>query len=165
MVVTERPARFQTAADKTKALRQYEALKRSNMVVKAVVIAELKDGTFHVLGQELTPTEIAPLLLVGSEALVSADADRKIVKLVSRVEPEKRGEHNRQRAREREIKTAADGTLVAPPGENFISCGECNHPEWSVTHHNEDDTHARMACSHCGNEVKALRVTHEGGHA
>lgn len=163
--MSDRPARFQTAADKTKALRQYEALKRSNMVVKAVVIAELKDGSFHVLGQELTPTEIAPLLLIGSEALVAADANRKIVRLVSRVEPEKRGEHNRQPARQREIKTAPDGTLAPPAGENFISCGECNHPQWLVLHRNADDTHARMACSHCGNEVKAVRITHEGGHA
>ena len=145
-------------------MRQYEALKRSGIVTKAVVIAELKDGSFHVLGQSLTPTEIAPLLVVAAEALTQADADRKIVKLVSRVEPDKPGTHNAQRARVKEIKVAPDGTLVPPKGENFISCGECGHPSWYVLHYDELDTQSRTACAHCGNEVKNIPIM-GAGHA
>ena len=157
-------ARIQTALDRAKALKQYETLRRSNMVTKAVVIAELKDGSYHVLGQNLTPEEIAPLLVVGSEALVQADANRRLVKLVVHQELEKRGEHNRSKPRQRQIKNA-DGVLVPPPGENFISCGECNHPTWHVLHHNDTDTTSRYACAHCGNEVVHTPITHAEGHA
>jgi hypothetical protein len=62
----QRAARLQTAADKSKAMKQYEALRRSNMVVKAVVITELKDGSYHILGQNLTPTEMAPMVIFGA---------------------------------------------------------------------------------------------------
>ena len=158
-------SRFQTAADKTKALRQYEALKRSNMVVKAIVVTELKSGDYHVLGQNLTPEEMAPLLVVAAEALTQAEAGRKIVKLVSHVEPEKRGEHNRSAPRAKEIKTAPDGTLVPPSGENFISCGECDHPQWFVLQDNATERTTRFACSHCGNEVKNIMITHAPGAA
>ena len=158
-------SRFQTAADKTKALRQYEALKRSNMVVKAVVITELKDGSYHILGQSLIPEEMAPLLVVAADALSQAEAGRKLVKLVSRVEPERRGEHNRSPPRVKEIRTAPDGTLVPPAGENFISCGECNHPQWYVLQNNVTEQTTRFACSHCGNEVKNIMITHQPGTA
>jgi hypothetical protein len=132
-------ARLQTAVDRAKALQQYETLRRSNMIVKAVVITELRDGSFHVLGQNLTPNEIAPLLMIGADALTHAERNRRIVKLVSHVEPERRGEHNRAKPRVRAITKDADGVLVPPGGENFISCGECNHPamrsrvSWSLT--------------------------------
>jgi hypothetical protein len=162
--MTLTPGRIQTAANKAKALKQYEALRRANVVQRAVVIAELKDGSFHILGQELTPTEIAPLLLVASDALVQADANRKIVRLVAHVEPERRGVHNEQAPRRREIKTAADGTLIPPKGENFISCGECSHPTWYVLHYDEHDTQSRIACAHCGNEVKGIPAL-PPGHA
>ena len=158
-------SRIQTAKNKTKALRQYEALKRSGIVTKAVVIAELKGGDFHVLGQDLTPEEMAPLLVVAAEALTQADAGRKVVKLVAHVEPGKRGEHNRQAPRAKEITTAPDGSLVPPKGENFISCGECNHPQWFVLHDNATEQLTRYACSHCGNEVKNIMISHAPGTA
>jgi hypothetical protein len=164
-VMTDRAARLQTALDRGKAMKQYEALRRANVVVKAVVITELKDGSYHVLGQNLTPEEIAPLLMVGAEALTQAEANRRIVKLVAHQEPEKRGEHNRSRPRVREITKDADGVLVPPRGENFISCGECHHPQFHVLHHNADDTLARYACSHCGNEIKNIPILHQGGTA
>ena len=163
--MTERGARFQTAVDRTKAMRQYETLRRAGVVTRAVVIAELKDGSFHVLGQNLTPEEIAPLLMVGADALQHAEANRRLVKLVAHQEPERRGEHNQQKPRPRTIKTAPDGTLIPPPGENFISCGECNHPTWFVLHRDADDTTSRYACSHCKNEVAEIRVAHRGGTA
>jgi len=158
-------ARLQTAVDRAKALKQYETLRRSNMVVKAVVIAGLKDGSFHVLGQNLTPDEIAPLLMIAANALTHAESDRRIVKLVSHVEPERRGEHNQAKPRARAITKDADGVLVPPTGENFISCGECNHPTWHVLHYNDTDQTSRYACAHCGNEVANVMITHAPGTA
>jgi hypothetical protein len=165
--MTDRPARFRSAADKSKALHQYQELKRSGRVAKAVVVAEMKDGSFEVLGQELTPREIGPLLFVAAEALVAADADRKIVKLRARVEPAKRGERVGVRLPDREITRAPDGVLIPPEGENFMSCGECAHPSFHVLNFNDDDggVPARLACSHCGNEIKLHRVMHRGGTA
>jgi hypothetical protein len=54
---------------------------------------------------------------------------------------------------------------VAPKGETIISCGECHHPRFYVLLHEETQQPARWACAHCGNEIKLLRATHEGGHA
>ena len=163
--MTQRGARFQTAVDRAKALKQYETLRRAGMVKKAVVIAELKSGDFHILGQNCTPEEIAPLLVVGADALQHADANRRLVKLVAHQEPERRGVHNQAKPRPRTIKTAPDGTLIPPPGENFVSCGECSHPTWFVLHHNDSDRTSRYACAHCGNEVAEIMVTHPGGTA
>ena len=158
-------SRIQTALDRTKAMKQYETLRRSNMVTKAVVIAELKDGSFHVLGQNLTPEEIAPLLVVGAESLTAVESNRRIVKLVVHQEPEKRGEHNRAKPRAKQITKDAEGVLVPPPGENFISCGECHHPTWHILHYNDSDQTSRYACSHCGNEVVNIPITQPPGHA
>lgn len=158
-------SRLQTALDRSKALKQYETLKRAGMVTKAVVIAELKDGSFHILGQNLLPHEIAPMLMVGAEALAHADENRTLIKLVALQEPEKRGIHNQAKPRQKEIKTGPDGVLIPPPGENFVSCGECSHPTWFVLHHDATDAQSRLACSHCGNEVVALRMHHQEGRA
>lgn len=160
-----KPSRLQTAQDGAKALKQYEALRRSNMVRKAVVVAELKDGSYHILGQQLVPAEMAPLLMIGAEALAFADADRQVVKLVARQEPERRGIHNQSKPRARAITKDADGVLVPPPGENFVSCGECHHPTWHVLHFNDRDQQSRIACAHCGNEVVGIRIDHPEGHA
>ena len=159
------PGRFRTAAAKNKALAQYEDLKASGVVTKAIVIAGLSDGSVHVLGQETTPAEMAPLLAIAVETLAQADAGRRVVRLVSHIEPERRGEHNRSKPQAKEIRTADDGTLIPPPGENFISCGECAHPTWFVLHFDNSNHTSRMACAHCGNEVKNILITHGEGHA
>lgn len=162
--------RLRTAKAWDKALRQYQELRRTRGMRTGIIIAEMADGAIQILGQGMTPGEMAPLLAVAAEGLVAADQQRPgagvhSIRLEPHEEPEKRGEHNRSKPREKEITTADDGTLVPPPGENFISCGECNHPRWYVLHHNADDSPARLACAHCGNEVKMLRVTHPEGHA
>jgi hypothetical protein len=155
-------ARFQSTLDKSKSLQQYNDLRRAGKVAKAVVIAELKDGSYHVLGQNLTPEEMAPMLVVAADALTHAEANRRLVKLIAHQEPVQRGEWNRGKPMTKKIKTDANGNLVPPPGENFISCGECNHPLWHVLHHNADHTQSRVACSHCGNEVVTITVWAEG---
>lgn len=158
-------SRIQTAVNRKKALKQYETLRRANVVDKAIVIAELKDGSYHILGQDLTPENMAPMLVAAVEALTHAEANRKLIKLVVHQEPAGRGTWNQSKPRAKEIKTAPDGTMIPPAGENFISCGERNHPTWFVLHHDADDTPSRTACSHCGNEVKMLRITHREGTA
>lgn len=162
--MAEHPVRFQTALDRGKALKQYEALRRSNMVTEAVVIARLKDGSFHVLGQNLKPEDIAPLLMVGAEALANAEAGRRMVKAVAYVEPVKAGVHTGGTSLPRTIKTAPDGTLIPPQGESFSSCGECGHPQWFVTV-KDGGERGREICSPCLNETKSVAVFHRGGMA
>lgn len=163
--MTERQSRLRTAADAAKALRQYQELKNSGRVAKAIIIAELKDGNYQVLGQMLTPEEMVPLLVVAADAVAQADAGRRIVRMEARIEPKKRGERVGITTRQRGITTGQDGTLVPPAGEDFISCGECHHPHFFVLYHNDHNTMSRFACSHCGNEVILHRITHGFGTA
>ena len=160
-----RPIRFRTASDKKKALAQYDELRRSGRVARAVVIAELHDESYQVLGQGMSPDQIAQCLVVAAEALAHVDQTRQTPHPEPHQEPEKRGERTGIKRASKEITFDAEGVMVPPPGENFVSCGECNHPRWYVLHTNADDVPARFACAHCGNEVKLLRVRHEAGRA
>jgi len=153
---------LKTAAMKNRALKQYDDLKRSGAVRKAIVVAELNDGSFQVLGQMLKPFEMAPLLVVAAEALAQADAERMIVRLEVHEEPAIRGKRNEQPPRRPEIIHKSDGSMDPPRGENFISCGECNHPRWYVLHYDVMDSLSRYACAHCGNEVKLIRSSEVG---
>jgi hypothetical protein len=158
--------RIRTAAtDKRKALDHYQDLRRSGKSVRAVVISEAADGSYTVLGQMLKPHEIAELLLVAAKALEQADSERTILKLEVREEPERRGVHNRSKPREPKITKDPDGVLVPPPGENFVSCGECNHPRWYVLHSDATDQTSRYACAACGNEVENIPIHHAEGRA
>lgn len=163
-----RESRLRTAADAAKALRQYQELKNSGRVARAIIIAELKDGGFQVLGQMLTPAEMAPMLMIAADMLAQAEEGRRIVRMEGHVEPEKRGERVgvTTPTNQRGIRKGPDGSLVPPTGENFISCGECHHPHFHVLNHNNDDgVPARLACSHCGNEIIVHRVVHGMGTA
>lgn len=160
-----RAVRFRTASDKKKALAQYDELRRSGRVARAVVIAELKDEGYQVLGQGMDPDQIAQSLMVAAEALAQVDKARQAPRPEPHQEPERRGERTGIARAAKEITLNADGVMVPPPGENFVSCGECDHPRWYVLHANADDVPARFACAHCGNEVKMLRVRHEAGRA
>jgi hypothetical protein len=161
-----RRVRLRTAStDKKKALDHYQTLRRSGRVKDAVVIAEDHDGSITVLGQMLTPDQVGQLLLIAAHSLVAIDKARHLPKLEPHQEPERRGEHNGSKPRAKEIVTDADGILQPPPGENIISCGECNHPRWHVLHYTATDQHSRIACAHCGNEVKNIEIFHAEGHA
>lgn len=162
--MTLRAVRLQTAKARAKALKQYQELRRTQQIDRAIVIAELANGDIHVLGQDLTPNEMAPLLLVAADVMERADADRKIVKLVAHQKVEHQGAWNQSKPRPKRITTDKDGILIAPPGETFISCGECGHPTWHVLHRSDLDITSRYACAHCGNEVEQI-VVHPGGLA
>jgi hypothetical protein len=157
--------RMRTASDKKKAMAQYDELRRAGRVERAVVIAELKDGSWQVLGQGMSPEQIAGALMVGAEALAAVEAKGRELRPEPHIEPERRGERNLGRVNKPEITKDAEGVLVPPKGENFISCGECAHPHWFVLHHNNTEQMSRMACSHCGNEVINRQIFHEEGHA
>lgn len=157
-------ARLRTAMDHNKALAQYEDMRARGKVRKAVVIVERDDGDVEILGNALTPMAMGGLLYIAADALTHADGARKVLRLVAHQEPAKRGVHNHGAPGTKEITKAADGTLIPPKGENFVSCGECAHPTWFVLHHDADDSQSRMACAHCGNELKML-VASAVGHA
>lgn len=159
-----RHVRLRTAAsDKKKALEHYQELRRAGRVKRAVVIAEDHDGQITVLGQMLKPREVSELLLVAAEAVVHIDAKRNEPRFEPHQEPERRGIHNENAPARREITIDAEGMMVPPPGENLISCGECNHPRWYVFNFNDIDMPARFACAHCGNEIKMHRIYHQEG--
>lgn len=159
--------RLRTAGrDKKKALEHYQELRRDGKVERALVIAEDKDGTITVLGQMLTPNEIAELMLWAARGLEHLmerhNEPRREAHETPAVPGEVVGITNPSRA----ITTGEDGTLVPPPGEHFISCGECNHPRFYVTDPiAEDGVPARLSCGHCGNEIIIHRVYHEEGRA
>lgn len=154
-----RRVRLRTAAtDKRKALEHYQDLRRSGRVSRAVVIAEDRNGDITVLGQMLKPSDIAELLLLASGSIDAVDAARERPTRENREEPFRRGEHNGQPERQRDVTWAEDGTMVPPPLENIISCGECHHPRWYVLHYNANDRTSRYVCAHCGNEVKIMEL-------
>lgn len=157
--------RFRTASDKKKAMAQYDELRRAGRVERAVVIAELKDGSFRVLGQGMSPEQIGQSLVIAADALAHVEQQAKEIRPEPHIEPEKRGEHNLAKPAPRAISMAEDGTFIAPAGENFISCGECDHPRWYILHDDSGDRQSRMACAHCGNEVVSLAIYHPTGRA
>lgn len=159
-----RQVRLRTASDKKKAMAQYDELRRAGRVARAVVIAELHDNSWQVLGQGMSPEQIAESLMVAATALKQVPQPDNRPRLEPHEEPVRRGEHNRSKARAKEIGTDEEGNMVPPQGEHIISCGECNHPRWYVLHR-DDESPARYACAHCGNEVKMLRMHHEAGRA
>ena len=170
MTDKDRHVRIRTAAtDKRKALEHYQDLRRAGKVARAVVIAEDDQGQITILGQMLKPLEIGQLLLIAADALDQAEnqtaVKRNETKFQPHIEPALRGIHNQSKPRPKEITTDAEGMLVPPPGENLISCGECNHPQWFVLHHNAYDRQSRIACAHCGNEVKSVIAHHPEGRA
>lgn len=65
----ERQGRVQTASDPAKAFRQYDELRRTKRLKRALIVAELEGGNFRVLGQMANPAEMARLCMVAAEAL------------------------------------------------------------------------------------------------
>ena len=162
----KRPVRLRTAAtDRKKALDHYQDLRRSGKSKRAVVISEAEDGSITILGQMLKPEEIAELLMIAADALQYAEAGRTIAKLEVHQMPISVGEHSQGTIPKRGITLDAEGVMVPPEGENIISCGQCHHPRWYICLRNDDETPARWACAHCGNEVVMHRIVHGEGRA
>jgi hypothetical protein len=81
----ERPltvrTRLRTTADPIKGLQQLHELVSKGEVNHAVIIAEMRDGIVHVLGQRASPEEMGRLLIIAGDALTRAggfdpDAER-----------------------------------------------------------------------------------------
>jgi hypothetical protein len=157
--------RLRTAhADKKRALDHYQELRRAGKVKRAVVIAEGEDGNLTVLGQMLKPEEIGELLLMAAQGLEHVMQQRQEPRREALV-PYISAKGVAGPARKvQEITTAADGTLVPPPGEHIIGCGECKHSRFYVLL-DEQDQPARFSCAHCGNEIKQIRVFHPEARA
>ena len=67
--------RLQTASDPAEAFRRYDELRRSKLVKRALIVAELKSGSFWVLGQMANPNSMAQLCFVATEALGGLPAE------------------------------------------------------------------------------------------
>ncbi len=95
----EQPGRFvrvRTSQERRKALAQLADLRNSGQLQRAVVIAELKDGSIQVLGQEATPADTSVLVL---------EAARALVEVAERIPPDKMGPRGRP-----------EPGVYAPPG-------------------------------------------------
>ena len=157
--------RIQITSDRKKAKRQYEELMRSGQFDKAVIIAELtRDRGYHVLSQGMTVDDIPRALLATAEVLkVAVDKERapradKIIGVSAGLEVGRAGPALKDRA----VTKDADGLLHPPPGQTFMTCGECESSSWYMTL-DADDQPALMVCTKCQNEVKWRRDVHHGG--
>jgi hypothetical protein len=151
----ERRVRLRTSSDAAKSLAQYEEMRNSDDIAQAMIIAEKHDGTWVIVGQGMSPAAMGIALMTAAQAVEQATLQGREVRLTPHVEPERRGVRSGEKALPRLITKNKDGVLVPPAGENFVSCGECHHPHWFMLHRNDDDSIARFACTHCGNELEA----------
>ena len=151
------PVRVRTAADKGKALAIYNELRRSGRVARALIVAQLHDGSWQVLGSGMVPSEMTEALFVGANALTRAEERMQDVRPEPHEEPVARGEPTGDTPLRRSAATLPDGTLQAPLGEGWMSCGECHHPRWFATHKDLTAAPGRLVCAHCGNEVVFAR--------
>jgi len=160
--------RIQLSSDRKKAKRQYEELMRSGQFDKAVIIAELTRGRgYHVVGQGMSLDDIPRALLATAEVLKVATAHDnhprhgKIAGVSAGLEVGRAGPPLKDRA----VTKDADGLLHPPPGQTFMTCGECESSSWYMTLDAEDQP-TLMVCTKCGNEVRWRRdVHHSGGTA
>lgn len=154
-----------SSKDKKKALDHYQELRRSGRVSRAVVIVEDPENNITILGQMLTPDEVKRLIdtaQFGVSHILEKQREIRREDLDPFISDRGRAGPARK---VQEITVSQDGTLVPPPGEHFIGCGECNHSRFYVLMRDDDDQPARYSCSHCGNELKMIRSYHESGSA
>jgi len=159
------PIRLRTVSDRKSAFQAYDEIRRTARSDGAVIIARMHDGSMQVLGNQMPLHEIGEALMAASYAVLRAEEKRTEIRPERHQEPYRRGQHNRNRPAPRSIKLDADGVMVPPEGENFISCGECHHPRWYCLNRNDDDSISRLACAHCGNEVIQHRIFRAEGTA
>lgn len=65
-------SRLQTASDPAKAFRQYDELRRNKLVMRALIVAEIRQGSgssFRILGQMATPASMAELCMIAAQGL------------------------------------------------------------------------------------------------
>jgi hypothetical protein len=69
--------RLRTAMDPRKAFRQYDELRRTGKLKRALIIAETVDGNYAVLAQMTDPAGAAGLCMVAAEALAQVPEDKR----------------------------------------------------------------------------------------
>ncbi len=159
--------RLQAAGDRDKQRRQRAALMNSGQVVRHAIIAQLKDGSYHVLGQGMNIDDLGRAMLAASHAVINAGISEDEIKLRAQgvgvtLNPGPDGDLHRPIAPRHHI--ADDGTLIPPEGESFIRCGECQNPSWYITH--TDDGHpGSNICIRCGNNLRWRRMLRREGRA
>ena len=72
----DRQGRLRTAVDVRKAFRQYDEMRRTGNLERALIITETSDGHFHILGQMTDPAGCARLCMVAAEALAQVPEDQ-----------------------------------------------------------------------------------------
>jgi ribosomal protein S27AE len=156
--------RLQASSDPAKQKRQRQELFNSGSVATHVILAQLKDGGFHIVSMGMKPEDIGLALVAAAEGLVHHRGQESAIRLraqgIGETMNPGTGSYAGPARKQREVGTDAAGNLKPPPGESFIRCGECENPGFFIANHEADDTPARFVCAKCGNEIKLLRVTH-----
>jgi hypothetical protein len=75
--MTDKVGRLRTAMDPRKAFRQYDELRRTGKLKRALIIAETADGNYTVLAQMTDPVGAAGLCMVAAEALAQVPEDKR----------------------------------------------------------------------------------------
>jgi hypothetical protein len=160
--------RIQLTSDRKKAKRQYEELMRSGQFEKAVIIAELtNDRGYHVLSQGMTLDDIPKALFATVKVLDETTKHQQIPRAGMNFGVSAGFEVGRAgpALKDRAVTKDADGLLHPPPGQTFVTCGECESSSWYMTL-DANDQPVLMVCTKCQNEVKMRRdVHHSGGTA
>jgi hypothetical protein len=149
--------RMRTARDHKKAFVHYDELRRTGRVKCATIIAELHDGSFTVLGNQLTPDQMGRHLFIAAQGLEKVEGRRDEPRLhPQKVEvPDVGFEHSGGMPLMTTATRNPDGTLEAALGTTWLLCGECGHPRWMATIDEITNAYRRLICASCGNELSA----------
>jgi hypothetical protein len=158
--------RIIASSDKAKQKRQYREFFYSPDRGDFMVIATMRGGDVHVLGQGMSLADMASALLAAAKGL--AFARKMDDRLVLRAEGigvtlNPGSTPIMGKAVAPAHKTAPDGTLIPPDGETFLRCGECEAPGFFITQQVDGLAIGRAICARCGNELVMHR--HFGGEA
>jgi hypothetical protein len=73
----ERRVRLRLSSDRRKALQQYDDLRRTGRLDSAVILCDMKDGSFQVLGQGMDLAQIAQSLVIAAQTIANAEQMRQ----------------------------------------------------------------------------------------
>lgn len=150
--------RFRSSGDSEKQAARSQELITSSDVLETIVIAKKTDGNYEFLTQGMSLDGICKMLMLAAETVSNIQEGNNSLTFEAHHQPENVGAISGPPLRKKCIRVDEDGTLVPPSGENIISCGECQHPRWYITLHNNSQSPARFACAHCGNEVAIIPI-------
>jgi len=163
--------RLRTARAQGKARDQLRELLRDTSLIQTLVIARNAKDEWTVLVGGLRAQEVGGALVVGAETLdILIEHENKVdggngpVRLDFSAPVEGPPGERLGRKRVPEVTKDAEGNLISPTGEAWMSCAECGCNRWFVTVR-EDGAPGRQACIRCGNEIVQLQMQHTEGRA